>query len=426
MCHTVNSIRLPTHHIQFRNYTTGTSSTVTTKNTIMTRFNLLVAIAVMLVSSETCLSFTMIPTITRPQVELGGPQGAFSSTNLYTSSLTEPISSQDVGDLTIEIEEPTTLFPPYAAKSLDARLLCATQCSYSIAQPYFRAAAYRPATVAKRITRGMNSALIGYTYDGITISFRGTQNSSLLDWLQNAALFLSDVTEENSLKIQGKVHNGFFRGTKSLWKPIKSLLKEMLQECEANGWSTNIYLTGHSKGGAMASIAAMLMVRDSDLPDPTHVVTFASARVGDSKFRDVYNQKVNQTSYEAHLDLVPFLPPSSTTMDVMGEKMLNMIQGALWSETSLPMKDKFVWDYQTVGQRKFIDEDNIIVDEVTDILDAQRINAIDKNTFSLIDEFREAQACLTSEGLGKYFEAIADCIEDDDDEDYSDDEEVSP
>jgi predicted lipase len=167
----------------------------------------------------------------------------------------------------------------------------------------------------------MNSALIGYTYDGITISFRGTQNSSLLDWLQNAALFLSDVTEENSLKIQGKVHNGFFRGTKSLWKPIKSLLKEMLQECEANGWSTNIYLTGHSKGGAMASIAAMLMVRDSDLPDPTHVVTFASARVGDSKFRDVYNQKVNQTSYEAHLDLVPFLPPSSTTMDVMGEKM---------------------------------------------------------------------------------------------------------
>lgn len=379
----------------------------------------------MVVYSNICLSFTMIPTISRPQVELGGPRRSLSSTTLFTSSLTEPISSPDVGDLTIEIEEPPTLLPPYAAKSLDARLLCATQCSYSIAQPYFRSAAYRPATVAKRITRGVNSALIGHTYDGITIAFRGTQNSSLLDWLQNAALFLSDVTEENSLKIQGKVHNGFFRGTKSLWKPIKSLLKDMLQESEANGWSTNIYLTGHSKGGAMASIAAMLMVRDSELPDPTHVVTFASARVGDSKFRDVYNQKVNQTSYEAHLDLVPFLPPSSSTMDAMGEKMSSMIQGALWSETSLPMKDKFVWDYQTVGQRKFIDEDNIIVDEVTDILDAQRINAIDKSTFTFIDEFREAQACLTSEGLGKYFEAIADCI-DDDDVDYSDDEEVSP
>jgi len=33
--------------------------------------------------------------------------------------------------------------------------------------------------------------LIGKTYDGITIAFRGTQTSSPLDWLQNAALFLS-------------------------------------------------------------------------------------------------------------------------------------------------------------------------------------------------------------------------------------------
>lgn len=394
----------------------------------MVRLDLLSAIAVIALYSDTCLSFSISPSSKTEGFLSGGapktPKRCHFASPLFTSSLTEPISSSDIGRVTIEFEDSATSFPPYAAKTLDARLLCATQCSYGISQPYFRAAAYRPATVAKRVTRGVNSALIGCTHDGITIAFRGTQNSSLLDWLQNAALFLSDTIDESSLKIQGKVHNGFFRGTKSLWKPVKTVLKDMLQECEANGWSTDIYLTGHSKGGAMASIAAMLMKRDPDLPDPKLVVTFASARVGDSKFRESYNQKVNQTSYEAHLDLVPFLPPSSSTIEAMGEKMSSMIEGVLWSETSLPMKDKFVWDYQTVGQRRFIDKDNTIVSEISDALDVQRIKDIDKSTFSVIDEFREVQACLTSEGLGKYFEAIANCFDEEDD--YSDDEEVSP
>ncbi len=162
--------------------------------------------------------------------------------------------------------------PPHASQTLDGRLLCASQCAYATAPPYFRAASYRPTTVAKRVTRGVNSALIGHTTDGITIAFRGTQTTSLLDWLQNAALFLSDVDEKyNKLNIKGKIHTGFYRGTKSLWKPIKGILREMLEVSKENGWSQNIYLTGHSKGGAMASIAAVLLKRDPSLPDPTFV-----------------------------------------------------------------------------------------------------------------------------------------------------------
>ena len=162
--------------------------------------------------------------------------------------------------------------PPHAAQTLDGRLLCASQCAYKTAPPYFRSSSYRPTTIAKRITRGVNSALIGHTTDGITIAFRGTQTTSLLDWLQNAALFLSDVDEKyNKYSIKGKIHTGFYRGTKSLWKPLKGILKEMLEVAEENGWSQNVYLTGHSKGGAMASIAAVLLKRDSILPDPTYV-----------------------------------------------------------------------------------------------------------------------------------------------------------
>lgn len=160
--------------------------------------------------------------------------------------------------------------PPYAAQTLDGRLLCVSQCAYEISPPYFRACGYRPGTTAKRVTRGVNSALIGTNVDGITIAFRGTVTTSLLDWLQNAALFLSDV-DEDKYKIKGKIHTGFYRGTKSLWKPIKSILKEMLQECEEKGWKKDVYFTGHSKGGAMASIAAILMKADKELPDPSYI-----------------------------------------------------------------------------------------------------------------------------------------------------------
>lgn len=159
---------------------------------------------------------------------------------------------------------------PYAAQTIDGRLLCSSQCAYEIRSPYFRGSSYRPNTTARRITRGANSALIGHTTDGITIAFRGTQTTSLLDWLQNAALFLSDV-DEKKYKIQGKIHTGFYRGTKSLWKPLKGILKDMLVEAEQNGWSQEVYLTGHSKGGAMASIASILLKRDTTLPDPAYV-----------------------------------------------------------------------------------------------------------------------------------------------------------
>jgi len=159
---------------------------------------------------------------------------------------------------------------PYASQTIDGRLLCSSQCAYEIRSPYFRGSSYRPNTTARRITRGSNSALIGHTTDGITIAFRGTQSNSLLDWLQNAALFLSDV-DEKKYKIQGKIHTGFYRGTKSLWKPLKGILKDMLGEAEQNGWSQEVYLTGHSKGGAMASIASIFLKRDTSLPDPAYV-----------------------------------------------------------------------------------------------------------------------------------------------------------
>jgi hypothetical protein len=165
----------------------------------------------------------------------------------------------------------TFTLPSSAAPSLDGRLLCASQCAYEIKPPYFKASAFRPATTARRLTKGVNSVIIGHTVDGICIAFRGTQSSSPLDWLQNAALFLSDVEDGRKKPVKGKVHTGFYRGTKSLWKPLRGIIRDMLEECALNGWKQDVIFTGHSKGGAMASVAALLMKTDKDLPDPSYV-----------------------------------------------------------------------------------------------------------------------------------------------------------
>ena len=197
------------------------------------------------------------------------------------------------------------------AKTLDGRLLCASQCAYSnTTPPYFEGAGYKSGSTTVELTKGVNSVFIGETIDGIVLAFRGTRTKSPMDWLQNAALFLQRVNG-----VPGRVHTGFYRAVKSIWDPIKSTVLEMVKTSNA----TKIFMTGHSKGGAMASLAAILFNRDPDLLNVTEVVTFASAKVGDSAFAKAYNKEINQTSYEFYLDIVPFLPPSQSTMDAMGE-----------------------------------------------------------------------------------------------------------
>lgn len=190
--------------------------------------------------------------------------------------------------------------------------------AYNESAPYFEGAGYTSGSTTIRLTKGVNSVFVGETVDGIVLAFRGTVTKSPLDWLQNAALFLQRVD-----KLPGRVHFGFYRAVQSIWEPTKSAVLEIIQ----NKTNTTVYLTGHSKGGAMASLAAIFMNRDVDLPNVTRVVTFASAKPGDSSFQRAYNKQVNQTSYEFHLDIVPFLPPSQAFMDAMDDNATDMMDG---------------------------------------------------------------------------------------------------
>lgn len=118
---------------------------------------------------------------------------------------------------------------------------------------------------------------------------------------------------------KAKVHVGFFRVYASVRDEVVALLQERLEVCSREGKRARVYVTGHSLGGAMASLCALDLASmggssatsaSSVLRDPV-VFTFGSPRIGNASFRSIYNVLVPSTfRVVGGRDIVPTLPPS--------------------------------------------------------------------------------------------------------------------
>ncbi len=70
-----------------------------------------------------------------------------------------------------------------------------------------------------------------------------------------------------------------------------------------------VVVTGHSKGGALASLAALRMQFEAAIT-PAAVYTYGSARAGNTQFQRDYDAKIlRHWRFENADDLVPHLPP---------------------------------------------------------------------------------------------------------------------
>ena len=212
---------------------------------------------------------------------------------------------------------------------LNNLILQTIEVAYRPSEKYMRGVGWAAHTVI-RISKGVNSCLIGKNIDGIVVAFRGTQPNSALDWLQDAAVFFERVDG-----VPGRIHTGFHVGATNLYEPVKATLLDMLAEaveessnesssCIAGGLEQplpRIFLTGHSKGGSLASITAALMLADPDIKNADYVATFAAARVGDHVFQSYFNRHIRQRTYENYLDIVPFLPPGKEDYEAMSPEL---------------------------------------------------------------------------------------------------------
>jgi hypothetical protein len=144
----------------------------------------------------------------------------------------------------------------------------------------------------------------------VVLAFRGTLppdspnlQQTLDDWLHDleAVLVVGDG-------LPGAVHQGFLGALDALWPQVSAEVGRQMAVAPVK----RLCITGHSKGGAVAHLAAARFapsaaVHGADIS----VRTFEGAHPGNQSFADGYQRLVQDViRYEFQDDLVPHLPPS--------------------------------------------------------------------------------------------------------------------
>jgi triacylglycerol lipase len=101
----------------------------------------------------------------------------------------------------------------------------------------------------------------------------------------------------------GRAHEGFQEALDEVWP----LVVQQLTKLKNKYPNATIWFTGHSLGGALATLAAD---RYANIGKLQGVYIYGAPRVGDAEFRDSFNRRVNAYRIVYHSDIVTVLPPS--------------------------------------------------------------------------------------------------------------------
>lgn len=168
---------------------------------------------------------------------------------------------------------------------------------------------------------------IGYVAQSdeeIIVAFRGTAN--IYDDLQDL-----DILPASFPYVPGG--GSVVRGFLNIYSRIRLQLAEALLKLSTR---KNLFITGHSLGGALATLAALDIAVNTKFKNPT-VYTFASPRTGNQSFASAYNRAVKQSVRVANvLDLVPYLPPFYTHVQTRFPILFN---------TSSPLRNHEMTNY---------------------------------------------------------------------------------
>ena len=160
-----------------------------------------------------------------------------------------------------------------------------------------------------------SQAIIGYdqALDSIVISYRGTYN---LSNIISDAKFLKDPLTDLIACSGCKVHTGFKSGFDSLEIKMQEDLKS-IQDLHSNA---KIIVTGHSYGGALASLKAISLEKSGY---KVSLITFGSPRVGNDEFSEYANKHITgdniRVTYQD--DPVISIPPTSLSFKHLGTEI---------------------------------------------------------------------------------------------------------
>ena len=174
----------------------------------------------------------------------------------------------------------------------------------------------------------------------------------LEDWLNDFEAVLTDFTKMPGVK----VHKGFHDTVTSFFG--QEIVKK--HSSPVNPWHDELYITGHSKGGALAHVAALLLRTMHPNIPLAGVISFEAPRAGDASFAAAYNAlKINSLRYEFQDDIVPHLPLTGDIAKFIASMPLTQVARKIFypkSERSLT--------FEHVGELRFIDWlGNVVVDK---------------------------------------------------------------
>ncbi|MDY6905281.1 MAG: lipase family protein [Thermodesulfobacteriota bacterium] len=120
--------------------------------------------------------------------------------------------------------------------------------------------------------------------DYLCMTFRGT--NELADWLDNINAF-------GTKQLFGEFHRGFWNAVEDVWQPINTKCRDLQKQRKRP-----IFITGHSLGGAMATIAAAKFVHE-DKPF-TSVYTFGQPRAMTRSTAQIFNMECKSRFFRFH------------------------------------------------------------------------------------------------------------------------------
>lgn len=137
----------------------------------------------------------------------------------------------------------------------------------------------------------------------IFVSFRGTND--VWNWFADL-----DFRMDDDDVIPGLIHNGFQEGYGNLALDVRATVQNLRKQCT----NCKVVFTGHSLGGALATVAAADHIASNAVPyDDMLVYTFGSPRVGNAEFANWFDSYMKGGAWRIvhFLDIVPRVPSRS-------------------------------------------------------------------------------------------------------------------
>ncbi len=155
----------------------------------------------------------------------------------------------------------------------------------------------------------------------VIVAIRGTEG--ILEWIMNFRLLLTDFPYVSGA---GKTEKGFtyfyqtfHTGPNDTYPRVVDAIRDLV----ADGTVITLRVTGHSLGGALATLLAIDVAGNKVFATPS-VYTFASPKVGDKAFAGTYDNFVIDSWRISNVnDIVPLLPMFTAYVHVDAEYPIN-------------------------------------------------------------------------------------------------------